>query len=79
MDNDPIVKCSNKRSNSPRTMSTTATVAAVVVSILRRTRCFVAESREAVISRNGTSAIFGPIPINKRRNVSIAPAAVTED
>ena len=32
----------------------------------------VAQQREAVISRNGTSAIFGPIPISSTRNVSIA-------
>ena len=77
IDNDPIVKCSNARNNSPSTMSTTATTAAVV-SILRSTRCLVALSREAVISTNGTSAIFGPIPISNSRNVSIAPAAVID-
>jgi hypothetical protein len=37
-----------------------------------------AASREAVISRNGTSAIVGPVPIGKTRNVSIAPAAVID-
>ena len=30
----------------------------------------------AVISRNGTSASLGPMPINNTRNVSITPAAV---
>ena len=35
-------------------------------------------SREALISRNGTSASFGPMPISSTRNVSIAPAAVID-
>ena len=71
------MKCSNARSSSPSTMRTTATAAAVV-SILRSTRCLAAGSSEAVISTNGTSAIFGPIPISSTRNVSIAPAAVID-
>ena len=58
-------------------MSRTATVAAVV-SIFRSTRCLVAGSRDAVISTNGTSASFGPMPISSTRNVSIAPAAVID-
>ena len=77
MDSDPIVKCSSTRSSSPSTISTTATVAAVV-SIVRSTRCLAAGSRGAVISTNGTSAIFGPIPISSTRNVSIVPAAVID-
>ena len=77
IDRDPIVKCSSARSSSPSPMRSTATVAAVV-SILRSTRCLTARSREAVISTNGTSAIFGPIPISSTRNVSIAPAAVID-
>ncbi len=71
------MKCSNTRNSSPSTMRTTATAAAVV-SILRCTRRLVSGSREAVTSRNGTSASFGPIPISSTRNVSIAPAAVIE-
>jgi hypothetical protein len=35
-------------------------------------------SREAVISRNGTRASFGPTPISSINNVSIAPAAVID-
>ena len=35
---------------------------AAVVSILRRTRRLVSSGIPAVISRNGTSAIFGPDP-----------------
>ena len=77
IDKDPIVKCSNARSNSPSTMRITATAAAVV-SILRSTRCLAPGSRDAVISTNGTSAIFGPIPISSTKNVSIAPAAVID-
>ena len=72
-----MVKCSSVRSSSPSTISSTATVAAVV-SILRCTRPLTAGSREAVISRNGTSASFGPIPISRSRKVSIAPAAVMD-
>jgi hypothetical protein len=52
MDRDPIVKCNNARSCSPSTMSTTATVAAVII-ILRSTRCLAAGSSEAVISADG--------------------------
>ena len=51
---------------------------AAVVSIFRSTRRLADGSREAVISRNGTSASFGPIPISSTRNVSIAPAAVMD-
>ena len=72
-----MVKCSSVRSSSPSTIRATATVAAVVI-ILRSTRRLVAGSREAVISRNGTSASFGPIPISRTRKVSIAPAAVMD-
>jgi hypothetical protein len=42
-----------------------------VVSILRTISAFVAPSSGAVISTNGTSAIFGPIPISSSRKVSI--------
>ena len=31
-----------------------------------------------VICRNGTSAIFGPMPISNTRNVSITPSAVID-
>ena len=55
----------------------TATVAAVV-SIFRCTRCLTTGSQEAVISRNGTNASFGPMPIRSTKNVSIAPAAVID-
>src|SRR6266516_2929994 len=77
IDNDPIQKCSKLRNSSPSTIISRATAAAVV-SILRSTRRLVAGSRGAVISTNGTSAIFGPIPISSTRNVSIAPAAVID-
>ena len=49
---------------------------AAVVSILRRTRRLVAFGIPAVASRNGTSAILGPIPIRSSRNVSMTKAAV---
>ena len=71
------MKCSKARSSSPSAMRITATAAAVV-SILRSTRCLAAWSRDAVVSTNGTSAIFGPIPISSTKNVSIAPAAVID-
>ena len=71
------MKCSNARNSSPSTISITATVAAVI-SILRSTRRLVAASSEAVISTNGTSASFGPMPISSTRNVSITPAAVID-
>jgi len=77
MDNDPMLKCSSVRSNSPSTTSIRATVAAVV-GILRCTNCLAAGSREAVMVRNGISASFGPIPISSTRNVSIASVAVMD-
>ena len=49
-----------------------------VTSIVRCTRRLAAASSEAVISRNGTSASLGPMPINNTENVSITPAAVTD-
>jgi hypothetical protein len=42
-----------------------------VVSILRTTCALDALSIVAVTSKNGTSAIFGPIPISSSRNVSM--------
>ena len=69
--------CSSLRNSSPIPINSTATVAAVV-SILRSTRRFTAESSAAVISRNGTSASFGPIPISSSKKVSMTPAAVID-
>jgi hypothetical protein len=54
-----------------------ATVVAVV-SILRRTRRLVASGISLVASRNGTSAIFGPMPINRNRNMSMTKAASSD-
>ena len=51
---------------------------AAVVSILRRTRRLVASGMPAVISRNGTSAILGPIPISSSRNVSMTKVAFSD-
>jgi hypothetical protein len=71
IDSDPVEKCSSLDNNSPIPTRITATTPAVV-SILRTTRPFVAGSISEVTSRNGTSAIFGPTPINNSKNVSIA-------
>ena len=46
------------------------------MSILRTTRALVFPSRLAVISKNGTRAIFGPTPINNSKNVSITQVDV---
>ena len=51
---------------------------AAVVSILRRTRRLVASGICLVVSRNGTSAILGPIPIRSSRNVSMTKAAFSD-
>ena len=51
---------------------------AAVVSILRKTRRLTASGMAAVASRNGTSAILGPIPISKSRNVSMTNAASSD-
>jgi len=70
IDSDPVEKWSSLDNNSPSTTRSTATTPAVV-SILRTTSAFVAESISDVTSRNGTSAIFGPTPINNSKKVSI--------
>ena len=67
----PCEKWSSRVSSSPSATRATAATAAVV-SIFRVTRALVAASMSAVMSRNGTSAIFGPIPISSRKNRSIA-------
>ena len=77
IDNAPTVKWRKARSSSPRAMSTRATVAAVT-SILRTTSRLAAASSGAVISRNGTSASLGPMPISSTKKVSITPAAVID-
>src|SRR5215472_19050024 len=64
MPSAPGEKCSSLVSSPPRISRTAATVAAVV-SILRSTRRLVASGMSAVASRNGTSAILGPIPIRR--------------
>jgi hypothetical protein len=73
----PGEKCSSLVSNPPRTNKSAATIAAVV-SILRRTRRLTASGMPAVASRNGTSAIFGPIPISSSRKVSMTKAASSD-
>ena len=50
---------------------------AAVTSILRSTRRLVSSGICLVASRNGTSAIFGPIPIKSSRNVSITNATLS--
>jgi hypothetical protein len=65
----PVEKWSRALRSSPRTSRRTATVAAVV-SMLRTTRALVVASIPSVNSRNGTSAILGPIPISSSRNRS---------
>src|SRR5215813_7590089 len=73
----PGEKCSSRVSMPPRIRSSAATRAAVV-SILRRTRRLVDAVMPAVISRNGTSAILGPIPIRSSRKVSMTKAASSD-
>jgi hypothetical protein len=51
---------------------------AAVVSILRSTRRWVACGICLVVSRNGTSAILGPIPIRSSRKVSMTKAAFSD-
>jgi hypothetical protein len=51
---------------------------AAVVSILRTTRRLTASGIPVVASRNGTSAILGPIPISSSRNVSMTKAASSD-
>ena len=70
IDSEPVEKCSSLDNSSPSPTRITATTPAVI-SILRMTSAFVARSIAAVTSKNGTSAIFGPIPISSSRNVSI--------
>ena len=70
IESEPVEKCSNRASSSPRPMRMTA-VTPAVMSILRTMSALVALSIAAVTSRNGTSAIFGPIPISRSRKVSI--------
>ena len=73
----PGEKCSSLVSRPPRISRTAATVVAVV-NILRRTRRLVASGMSAVASRNGTSAILGPIPIRSSRKVSMTKAASSD-
>src|ERR1700730_18129402 len=73
----PGEKCSSLVSRPPRTSRSTATTAAVV-SILRRTRRLVASGICLVASRKGTSAIFGPMPIRRSRNVSMTKVASSD-
>ena len=73
----PGEKCSSLVSRPPRMSSSAATTAAVV-SILRRTRRLVDSVMPAVMSRNGTSAILGPIPIRSSRKVSMTKAASSD-
>ena len=70
IESDPVEKWSSLANSSPRPMRMTA-VTPAVTSILRTMRAFVAPSIPAVTSKNGTSAIFGPIPISRSRKVSI--------
>src|ERR1022692_876241 len=70
-------KCSSLVRSPPRTSRTIATAVAVV-SIFRTTRLLVAAGMSAVTSRNGTSAILGPMPIRSRRKMSITQAASTD-
>src|ERR1700683_4286195 len=73
----PGEKCSSRVSRPPRTSRSTATVVAVV-SILRRTRRFVASGISLVALRNGTRAILGPMPIRSSRNVSMTKVAFSD-
>src|SRR5215831_9007774 len=73
MPSAPGEKWSSLVSRPPRTSRSAATVAAVV-SILRMTRRLVAFDMPLVMSRNGTSAILGPMPIRSSRNVSMTKA-----
>src|SRR5690348_12967198 len=70
----PGEKCSSLVSRPPSTSKSAATMAAVV-GILGRRRRLVPSAMSAVASRNGTSAILGPIPISSSRNVSMTKAA----
>jgi hypothetical protein len=51
---------------------------AAVISILRRTRRLVASGICPVASRNGTSAILGPMPIRSSREVSMTKLAFSD-
>ena len=70
IESDPVEKWSSLANSSPRPMRMTA-VTPAVMSILRTMSAFVSPSSAAVASTNGTSAIFGPIPMSRSRKVSI--------
>jgi hypothetical protein len=48
------------------------------VSIFLTTRPFVAAGMSAVASRNGTKAIFGPMPIRSSKKMSMAEVTLTD-